>query len=81
VGVYIRKYAEGKLELNDFKVNVSAELSKEPPLCFRQIFVEIDLKSCVIDERRQKALLEFLKNCPVHNTLKVNPEVEMKLIC
>ncbi|MDD5116120.1 MAG: OsmC family protein [Candidatus Omnitrophica bacterium] len=81
VGVYIRKYAEGKPELNDFKVNVSAELSKEPPLCFRQILVEIDLKPCVIDERRQKALLEFLKNCPVHNTLKVNPAIEMKLIC
>ena len=32
VGVYIRKYAEGaKLELNNFKVKVSAQLSKEAP--------------------------------------------------
>jgi len=82
VGVYIRKYAEGsKLSLENFKVNVSAELSKESPLCFRQINVAIDLKSCPIDEHRQKALLGFIKNCPVHNTLKTNPLIEFKLTC
>ena len=82
VGVYIRKYAEGsKLNLQNFKVNVFAELSKEPVLSFKQISVEIDLKSCLLDERRQKALLEFIKNCPVHNTLKAGPLVEFKLLC
>ena len=82
IGVYIRKYAEGsKLNLENFKINVSAELSKESPLSFRQISVEVDLKSCPIDERRQKALLEFIKNCPAHNTLKANPLIEFKLSC
>ena len=82
IGVYIRKYAEGsKLNLENFKVNVSAELSKESPLSFRQINVDIDLKSCSIDERRQRALLEFIKNCPAHNTLKASPLIEFKLIC
>jgi uncharacterized OsmC-like protein len=82
IGVYIRKYAEGsKLNLENFKINVSAELSKESPLSFRQINVEIDLKSSLIDERRQRALLEFIKNCPAHNTLKVNPVIEFKLTC
>ena len=82
VGVYIRKYAEGsKLTIENFKVNVSAELSKDSPLSFRQINVDIDLKSCSIDERRQRALLEFIKNCPAHNTLKANPLIEFKLIC
>ena len=82
VGVYIRKYAEGsKLTIENFKVNVSAELSKDSPLSFRQINVDIDLKSCSIDERRQRALLEFIKNCPAHNTLKGNPEIEFKLQC
>ena len=82
VGVYIRKYAEGsKLTIENFKVNVSAELSKDSPLSFRQINVDIDLKSCIIDERRQKALLEFIKNCPAHNTLKTSPIIEFKLTC
>jgi len=82
VGVYIRKYAEGsKLDLRNFKVSVTAELSREPVLCFKQISVEIDLKSPLVDERRQKALLEFIKNCPVHNTLKAAPSIEFKLAC
>jgi len=81
-GVYIRKYAEGaKLGLVNFKVNVSAELNKESPVSFRQITVMIDLRACQLDEHRQKALLAFIKNCPAHNTLKGNPEIDFKLSC
>ena len=82
VGVYIRKYAEGsKLNLNNFQVNVSAELSVESPAFFKRINVTIDLKACPLDERRQKALLEFVKHCPAHQTLKGNPEIGFILTC
>ena len=82
IGVYIRKYAEGaKLNLNNFKIVVSAELSPESPISFRQINVTIDLKDCQLDERRQKALLVFIKNCPAHNTLKSSPEIAFKISC
>lgn len=81
-GVYIRKYAAGsKLNLENFKINVWAELSSMAPFSFKQIAVDIDLKDCQIDERRQKALLEFIRNCPAHNTLKGNPEIIFKLTC
>jgi uncharacterized OsmC-like protein len=81
IGVYIRKYAEGaKLNLTNFKIDISAELSKEAPFSFRQINVEMDLKNSQLDERRQKALLEFIKHCPAHNTLKGNPVIEFKLL-
>ncbi|MDD3275012.1 MAG: OsmC family protein [Candidatus Omnitrophica bacterium] len=80
VGVYVRKYAEGaKLDLGNFKVRVAAELSGEPLISFRSITVDIGLQGSTLDERRQKALLEFVRNCPVHNTLKGNPAVEIKL--
>jgi len=82
VGVYMQKYAHGSsLKLENFKINVSAELSKEAPLSFRQIIVDIELKDCQIDERRKSALLNFIKNCPVHNTLKGNPTIELNLKC
>lgn len=82
LGVYIRKYAQGsKISLENFKLNVFAELSSESPFYFRKINVDIDLKNSGLDERRQKALLEFIKNCPAHNTLKGNPLIEFKLIC
>ncbi len=79
IGVYIRKYAEGsKLDLKNFKINVSAQLCSQPPFSFKLINVQIDLKDSALDERRQKALLEFIKHCPAHNTLKGNPEIAVK---
>jgi putative redox protein len=80
VGAYVRKYAEGaKLDLGNFKIRVEAELA-EAPVSFRSISVSIDLGGISFDERRKKALLEFVRNCPVHNTLKGNPLVEVKLL-
>ena len=82
IGVYIRKYAEGsKLNLTDFKINISAELSGQSPVSFRLISVAIDLAACRLDEHRQRALLEFIKNCPAHKTLKGSPEIEFKISC
>jgi uncharacterized OsmC-like protein len=81
VGVYIRKYAEGaKLPLENFSVTAEAELTKELPMCFRAINITVDLKGAEIDERRKQALLEFVKNCPVHNTLKVGPSTAVKIL-
>ncbi len=80
VGVYIRKYAEGaKLDLANFDITVEAEFSKEAPMSFRTIDVVVNLKDAQLDERRKQALLTFVKNCPVHNTLKLNPEVRIHL--
>jgi uncharacterized OsmC-like protein len=82
IGVYIRKYAQGsKLELKNFKINVTAQLCSQSPFSFKLINVQIDLKDSGLDERRQKALLEFIKNCPAHNTLKGNPVIEFGLTC
>ena len=80
IGVYIRKYAEGaKLKLEGFNIRVKGDFSKERPFCFRRIDVSIDLEGFEIDERRKKSLLDFIKNCPVHNTLKANPVINIAL--
>lgn len=82
VGVYIRKYCAGaKLNLENFKIKVYADLSPQPPASFRLIKVDINLAGCLLDERRQKAILDFIKNCPVHNTLKGNPDIEFRILC
>lgn len=81
LGVYLRKYAEGaKIPLKDFRISVEAELSKEPPVSFKSINIAVDLKGLALDARRQEALLQFVKNCPIHNTLKTNPQVEIKIV-
>jgi uncharacterized OsmC-like protein len=80
IGVYIRKYAEGaKINIPEFTVNVNAELSGESPLRFKEIEVAIDLQGANIEECRLNAMLEFIKRCPVHNTLKNSPQVQIKI--
>lgn len=81
IGVYIRKYAEGaKFNLADFSIVVDAEFSPEPPTRFKNINISLDLKGAPLDSRRQAGLLEFVKNCPIHNTLKSNPQVNFKIV-
>jgi len=80
VGVYIRKYSEGgKLDLKEFSVSVEAEFSSEKPIRFKSIGVRVDLKGAALDERRKLSLLEFIKNCPVHNTLEGKPEIAIEI--
>lgn len=67
------------LTLDDFKITVEAEFSKERPVGFKEINVSIDLKGAQLDERRKAGLLEFIKNCPIHNTLKMNPAISVKI--
>ena len=80
IGVYMRKYCEGAhLSCDNFRIKVSAEFTAEKPVAFRQINVSIDLAGAQIPERRRKSLLEFIKNCPIHNTLSINPEINIKI--
>ena len=57
-----------------------SDFLEEPPVCFRNIDVRIDLKGLKLEQRRKQALLEFIGNCPVHNTLKASPNVEVTII-
>jgi uncharacterized OsmC-like protein len=80
IGVYIRKYAEGaKLSLGEFTITVESDLGKESPYYFRRIIVSVDLKGAVADEKRRGSLLEFIRNCPVHNTLRNTPAVDITI--
>ncbi len=81
IGVYIHKYCEGSgITMGNFSITAEAELCKEKPMGFKEIMISVDLKMPGLDERRKKALLEFIKNCPVHNTLQMNPSVDIKII-
>jgi len=81
VGVYIRKYVQGaKLDVKGFTVTAQAELSGDRPVSFRSITVNIDLGVSTLDDNRKKALLRFVENCPIHNTLHLNPDIKIKLV-
>ena len=81
MGVYIRKYmARTSLDIKNFEITLTAELSAEKPVSFRKINAVIDIIGAKIDEMHARSLLSFIKNCPVHNTLKINPEIEATLV-
>jgi len=80
IGVYIHKYSRtAKLNLLNFKIIVEAEFSQESPVCFKAINVVVTFQDALLDERRKNALLEFIKNCPIHNTLKGTPQINIQL--
>lgn len=80
LGVYLRKYLENSdLAINEFKITVEADLSQETPVCFREINVKIDTRDVRLDDKRKNAIIEFIKNCPIHNTFKYNPVVNIDI--
>lgn len=80
IGVYIRKYKESaKIGLDDFSIKIKADFCKAPQVHFKNIDVFIDLKGADLDDRRKNALLTFIKNCPVHNTLKSIPDINIEI--
>jgi len=80
LGVYILKYSQSAgLNLGEFSINVEANFEKTPKVHFKDINVSIDLKNFSMDEQRKKAFLSFIKNCPIHNTLELTPNINIKV--
>ena len=76
IGVYIQKYLKGtNINLEKFDIAVNAEFTQENPVHFAEINVSINFKKTDFDEKRKNSILHFIKNCPIHHTLKLNPNI------
>lgn len=69
-----------KLALSQFSINVEAEFSKEAPVAFRNIKISLDFKGLSLRPEQKNRLLEFIKNCPVHNTLENPPQIDIFVV-
>lgn len=77
---YIRKFAQSAgIQMDLFTLDVEAELVSDKGYRFKDIRVSIDLDGAVIDDMKKQSLVQFVKNCPVHNTLRNMPEIEIKI--
>ena len=73
-GVYAVKYCKGaNIDTEGLEITVSGQLCEDRPIRFKDIDVKINLKQDI--QNRKNALLNFVKNCPVHNTLAHNPNI------
>lgn len=80
IGYYLRVYCtKNDISVPEYSVVVTGELNQERPVRFTEIAVSVDLKGAQIDEARKRSLLEFIRNCPAHNTLKGNPSIDISL--
>lgn len=81
IGVYIRKYCRNtSIDLKEFEITVEGELSGDKPVSFRKIYAKIDFKGAPLDEMRRRSVISFIKNCPVHNTLKNPAEILTEIL-
>lgn len=76
--VYLERYLNGaKIKFDKFTIKVKSDICKESPRYLKNIKVDIDIPDLKLAPKRKEALLEFIKNCPVHNTLKYNPVIDI----
>ena len=80
VAVYVERYLNAaKIKFDGFRINVKSDICKESPHYLKVIDIRVELKGTDLDARRREALVEFVKNCPVHNTLVYKPTVNISL--
>lgn len=79
MGNYIRRYAKNtNTDIGMFTINLEADLSKSAPASLKDINVSIDLKGSV-DDIKKHSLQQFVQNCPVHGTLKGDPNINISI--
>jgi putative redox protein len=79
IGFYTRKYLDNaKIPVQGFSLRLEADFS-DAPMRFKEIKVVLDLKDTPLEPARRESLLKFVRNCPIHNTLKSDPSIEVEI--
>lgn len=75
---YAKNYCKNaSIDTKNLEVNVSSILTTEKPFRFQDIDIRISLGQDI--KEREKALISFVENCPVRNTIKASPKVNFML--
>lgn len=78
---YIKKFAKSaNIQMDLFKIEIDSDLVLDNGYKFKNINVSIDTNGAVLDDAKKNSLIQFVKNCPVHNTLRSQPEIDIKII-
>jgi len=81
VAVYLERYLTGaKIAFTGFTIDAKSALATDGAASLRDIEVSLSIKGASLDDRRRKALIDFIRNCPVHNTLEGRPSISMAVV-
>ena len=76
IAVYTKRYCQDtKIDPSGFVVEIESELSQERPFKFKDIKVKINLNKDLGDKKA--SFLNFVKNCPVHNSITGQPNIQI----
>jgi len=79
VGHYTEEYFRGEgMDPGGFSVKAEADLTEDRRR-LSDISVKIIMEADGLDEHRKEDLLNFVRNCPVHNTLTANSQIKFTL--
>ena len=77
IGVYARAYMRReKISYTQLILNIRSDIEQDMPKRIAEIDVSIQTDAQIIDREQ---FLAFIKNCPIHNTLKTNPTVNIRI--
>lgn len=78
IALYAKRYLQSaKLLLEGLRIEVESVMSTDKPLRLKDINITVHAPEKLGD--RKEALLRFIENCPIHNTLKNQPSVSIKI--
>ena len=78
IPVYAKKYCKDtNVDTSGLSVEVDAELGPDRPFMLKDIKIKIILNKDL--GPRKESLLKFVKNCPIHNTIMGNPNIEITI--
>lgn len=79
MGLFTRRYLDNaKIPTSGFSLKLEADFSQDSPRRFKEIKVILDLRDTPIDPQRKNALLKFVENCPIGNTLRGKPDITVE---
>jgi len=79
LGHYVGDFLhQEKLTFSEYSISAEAELTKDHSR-LADIHVAIQIEGAVWEEATTAALLNFVKQCCIHNTLKANSQVFIKV--
>lgn len=80
IAAYMERYLNAaNMKFKDFSINVKSDICEDSPYYLKVIDIKVILNGIELDKRGEEELLEYVKNCPVHNTLINGPSVNIAL--
>lgn len=79
MGHFTRDYLQTEdITGGEFSVTAESDILEDGPR-LSAITITINIKDIALDDGQKKDLLQFIRRCPVYNTLKANSEIKVIL--